>query len=57
MKGLKELLESPDVLESLLDMCCFGMTAVDQNGVRGLVRKTTRLVTNAEELVDATAHR
>ena len=45
------------MLESLLDMCCFGMTAVDQNGVRGLVRKTMRLVTNAEELVDATAHR
>ena len=38
-------------------MCCFEMTAIDDRGEKGLVRKTTRIITNAPEIVDATARR
>ena len=57
VRGLKELLETPDVIEAVLDMCVFGLSSVDPCGKQGLVRKTTRLLTNSEELANATAHR
>ena len=55
--GLKNLLNSVDVFESVLDMCAYGMMATDDRGQPGLVRKTARLITNSEEMVDATQHR
>ena len=57
VERLKDLLEPPDVYECLLDMCCFDLTAVDDRGEIGLVRKPTRLQTNAKEIVDARAFR
>ena len=44
------------VYESVFDMCCFGMVSSDEYGP-GLVRKTTIILTNAAEIVDATLHR
>ena len=38
-------------------MCCFEMTAIDDRGEKGLVRKTTRIITNAPDIVDATGRR
>ena len=57
MPELKNLLNSVDVFESVLDMCVYGMMATDDMGQPGLVSKTTRLITNSEEMVDATQHR
>ena len=54
---LRDLLNSLDVFESVLDMCVYGMMPNDDRGQLGLVRKTTRLITNSEEIVDATQHR
>ena len=47
--GLKRLFTTEGVHEGLFDMCRFGMESEDKIGV-GLVRKTTRIVTNAEEI-------
>ena len=50
-------MNEPEVSESVLDMCAYGMTTMDQHGNIGLCRKTTRLLTNAAEIADATAQR
>ena len=47
VKGLKELLNTPGVHESVLDICQFGMHSIDEHG-EVLVRKTIRLLTNSE---------
>ena len=49
---LQRLFRSEGVYEGLFDMCCYGMTAEDDQGI-GPVRKTTRVITNAEEVAAA----
>ena len=54
--GLQRLRNASGVHEALLDMCRFGMTSWDESG-EGLVRKTTRILTNAEEVADLLGRR
>ena len=56
LEPLKLLMGEKGVFESVFDMCCFGMMSKDEQGP-GLVRKTTRILTNSEEIVGATLHR
>ena len=51
VEAVKNLLAEKGVMSSVFDMCRFGMSAQDQEG-KGLVRKSTRIMTNIEELAD-----
>ena len=57
VQKLKQLLEDPEVEEAVLDMCCYDMKVANDRGEPGLVRKTTRLLTNSLEIASATARR
>ena len=54
--SLRELMTMKNVLVTTLDMCRYGMMAIDKEGSEP-VRKTTRIVTNAPELGDALSDR
>ena len=56
LEALRSLMAEAGVRESVFDMCCFGMMSEDSEGP-GLVRKTTRILTNADEIVGTTMHR
>ena len=47
--GLKRLYETNGVYEGVFDMCRYGMVNQDEQG-SGLVRKTTRILSNDEEV-------
>ena len=49
---LRDIVSTSGIVTSLLDMCRYGMTAVDKQG-EGPVRKTTRIATNVYEIADA----
>ena len=55
-KCMQELMNVPGVLTSVMDMCCYGMTSVDEQG-EGLVRKSTQILKNAPEIADALSQR
>ena len=55
-ESLRELVKESGVLVSLLDMCQYGMVSTDKDG-ESPVRKTTRIATDAPELVDALSAR
>ena len=48
---LKKLVAQADVMTTVFDMCQFGMVSKDSEG-EGLVRKATKVATNAPELAD-----
>ena len=54
--SVKDLMQLPGVMLSVMDMCCFGMVAQDEEGVAP-VRKTKKILTNAPEVADALSHR
>ena len=54
--SVKDLMRLPGVMLSVMDMCYYGMVAQDEEGV-ALVRKSTKILTNAPEVADAVSHR
>ena len=43
---IKRLVEMPGVQTVLLDMCQYNLTTKTEDGATGLVKKTTKLITN-----------
>ena len=54
--SVKDLMQLPGVMLSVMYMCCYRMVAQDEEGVAP-VRKTTKILTNAPEVADALSHR
>ena len=56
VEAVKQLIAETDVQTTVLDMCRFGMQAVDRDGP-GLVRKSTQVVSDVEELISILSQR
>ena len=50
--SVKDLMQIPGVVLSVMDMICYGMVAEDKEGVAP-VRKTTKILANIAEVADA----